>query len=452
MDAAEKRLEKEADGEPKPAPVGGEAERKTHCSITSLRPLRRDELPTSLVWDAELRSLCRRAKEQAGEDWRRLADAAESAYEETRALRRRLRKQEFDWSTLFEMIGQTSARALDVEAMQTYVLRMVSGHFATPLVLIARRTREQKEILAVTAAQGLRQTMPAIPLDSVLCREAMTRRLCLSLNDFSDNAPEAAALRAAGGNLVVPLIQEVERSEAVLEGFLVLGKSLTGRIYGREDFEFLHVLGKMTAICLRNEALYRRAIVDDLTGVASRGHFDVHLTQELNRIRVYGHRGLGLLLLDVDHFKQFNDRWGHQLGDLILRELAQTLAKQVRNVDLVARYGGEEFVVVLLEIGREKALEVAERLRKAIESLRLVADDGTPLQVTASFGAACYPEDAEDKVGLIHAADQAMYRAKDFGRNCVVEAERLGCEERDAAEGEVERRGTTAKVETGEER
>src|SRR5208283_2087218 len=114
----------------------------------------------------------------------------------------------------------------------------------------------------------------------------------------------------------------------------------------------------MFAICLRNEALYRRAIIDDLTGVASRGHFEAQLSQELNRIIAYGHRSMGLVLLDLDNLKAINDTYGHQMGDRVLQELARVLVRQVRNVDLAARYGGEEFAIILIEIDRPRVADV----------------------------------------------------------------------------------------------
>jgi diguanylate cyclase (GGDEF)-like protein len=215
-------------------------------------------------------------------------------------------------------------------------------------------------------------------------------------------------LETMGVRLVVPLIQEVEGAGQVLEGLLLLGPRLSVPGYNEEDIDFLQVLGKMLAICLRNEALYRRSIIDDLTGVASRGHFEAQLSQELNRIIMYGHRGMGLVLLDVDNFKSFNDTYGHQTGDRVLQDLARVLTTQVRNVDLVARYGGEEFAIILLEIERERMVEVADRLRRAVQDMTVEGAQGEKLKITCSFGLACFPTDATDKSTLIQLADEAL--------------------------------------------
>ncbi|HEY3323851.1 MAG TPA: sensor domain-containing diguanylate cyclase [Planctomycetota bacterium] len=367
----------------------------------------------------QLQALSQRALAGSAADVQKLVQWAGLAEQETHLQRRRLRKQQHDFSTLIEIIGQISARSLDLVAMQTYLLRTVSGHFATTKLLIVRRLRPEDRFLSCSAAQGMHEPACQLSIDSPLCQHALSRRTCFELKELAGRHADVDALTALGSELVVPLVQEVESPSAVLEGMLLLGARLAGHGYTEEDIEFLQVLGKMLAICLRNEALYRRSIIDDLTGVASRGHFDAQLSQELNRIATYGHRGLGLLMLDVDNFKDFNDTYGHQTGDRVLQELARLLVRQIRNVDLAARYGGEEFTVILLEIDREKVLEVAQRLRKSIAEMEVLSAYGEKLSITCSFGIACFPQDAGDKSTLIQLADEALYRSKAGGRNCV---------------------------------
>jgi len=123
-------------------------------------------------------------------------------------------------------------------------------------------------------------------------------------------------------------------------------------------------------------------------------------------------------MFDIDHFKRFNDTYGHLQGDIIIKEISRILIASTRSIDVCARYGGEEFAVILIEIERPAAGEVAERLRRMVEAAR-ASFDGAELGVTASFGVACFPDDAEDKQKLIEAADSALYRAKAAGRNRV---------------------------------
>jgi diguanylate cyclase (GGDEF)-like protein len=379
----------------------------------------------SVPVSAELNALCRSLDSGGAAAVSRLREWAIRQDWEAKGLRRRLRKQEHDFATLFEIVSQTSARSLDLVAMQTYLLRTISGHFGTPKLLIVRRLRDEDQELGAAAAQGLRDVRLHMSVDSPLCAEALKRRAPVFLDDWSGDTrklPELMALREMDLELAVPMIQEIEAPSVVLEGFLVLGPRLAQREYSSGDLEFLNVLAKMLAICLRNEALYRRSIVDDLTGLSSRGHFDARLVQELNRVKTYGHGHLGLLMLDIDQFKRLNDAHGHQTGDRVLQELSRVMVQQVRNVDLVARYGGEEFAVIVLEVDRRRLMHVAERIRKAVEEMRVQSTSGEDLQITASFGVACYPDDAEDKFGLIEKADQALYKAKDLGRNRVIMA------------------------------
>ena len=129
---------------------------------------------------------------------------------------------------------------------------------------------------------------------------------------------------------------------------------------------------------------------------------------------------LCLLITDIDHFKKFNDTYGHQQGDIVLKETARLLKESVRKIDLAARYGGEEFAVILPETDIENAKMVAERIRKKIEEFK-VPGQNEPLHVTVSVGVAQYePEKDTEKKDFIEHADKALYKAKDSGRNRVV--------------------------------
>ena len=174
------------------------------------------------------------------------------------------------------------------------------------------------------------------------------------------------------------------------------------------------------------ERLEELSLTDFLTGLYNTRYFVARLTEELERAKRH-QTHLSLIFCDIDFFKKVNDRYGHQFGDCVLKEIGQLLVSKVddikiiarlRKSDVVARYGGEEFVVILPETSKKDAVEVAERMRQAIADHRFQFK-GEGVSVTMSFGVAESPEDSVDCDDLIMCADSAMYQAKKSGRNRV---------------------------------
>lgn len=170
------------------------------------------------------------------------------------------------------------------------------------------------------------------------------------------------------------------------------------------------------------DALRRMAIRDDLTGLFNRRELERMLKEEWQRATRFN-REFSFILFDLDHFKNVNDTYGHQVGDAVLRHVASLLAGQSRSVDRVARYGGEEFAVIQIESNREGARDAADRLRILLADMPcILAERGLVVNVTLSAGVAAYPADAANVEELIGAADKALYVAKALGRNRVVAA------------------------------
>lgn len=167
-----------------------------------------------------------------------------------------------------------------------------------------------------------------------------------------------------------------------------------------------------------NEKLERLANTDSLTGLANRRHFMEVLNAEIERAERYD-RALSLVLVDLDHFKEVNDSWGHLVGDEVLRATARVLESVCRDVDLAGRIGGEELALILPETTEEGASTVAERVRSRIENLRHEAPDGEGFRVTGSIGVAWLDDDVHSREDLLRQADRALYRAKEEGRNRV---------------------------------
>lgn len=162
-----------------------------------------------------------------------------------------------------------------------------------------------------------------------------------------------------------------------------------------------------------NAKLKALAVTDALTGLRNRGAFNTRLGEEFDRAARHGHP-LSVILLDVDHFKQFNDTFGHPAGDAVLRDVAAVLQRTARSTDLVARYGGEEFVLVLPDTDRAGALAMAERVRSAVAS-----EPWDRRAITVSVGVSTLTADTPDAGSLVQEADVALYRSKQAGRNRV---------------------------------
>jgi diguanylate cyclase (GGDEF)-like protein len=165
-----------------------------------------------------------------------------------------------------------------------------------------------------------------------------------------------------------------------------------------------------------NRHLHDQAITDALTGLYNRRHFQDSLEKEMRRCEREG-RPMSLLLLDLDHFKQYNDRWGHTQGDEELRRVAAQVTKSVRTTDVAFRYGGEEFAVLLPSCTKEQAAEVAEKIRAAVDAHGHRA--GVQGRTTVSIGVATFPQDGRAARGLVDTADGALYAAKAAGRDRV---------------------------------
>ncbi len=202
--------------------------------------------------------------------------------------------------------------------------------------------------------------------------------------------------------------------------------TLAGHRLSGGSVEFVIVSAQDISEQVRMQAeLQRLALRDPLTGVYNRLEMVRRLREELARAHRYK-RSVSAFLLDVDHFKQINDRHGHRAGDAALQLLVQVLEKELRHSDYIARFGGEEFVVILPETPPREALELAQRLCAKVQRTPLTLPDGRTLNLTASIGVAAFPDHVEGWEDLIEAADRAMYQAKKRGRNRAQVADATG--------------------------
>jgi diguanylate cyclase (GGDEF)-like protein len=204
-------------------------------------------------------------------------------------------------------------------------------------------------------------------------------------------------------------------------GLVFLGGRTEGLRYREEDFSILSFLGEVLNVSLRNISQYRKleelSYTDSLSGLYNYRYFRKRLSEEIFRAKRY-QRKLTLVILDIDEFKSYNDSFGHQSGDQIIKQLGEEIIKVVRSIDVVCRYGGDEFCIIMPETDQEECLKFLERLRKHIHQ-HTFADDFLQLEhhLSLSAGGAIYPQHARTSERLIYCADMALLRAKSSGRN-----------------------------------
>jgi diguanylate cyclase (GGDEF)-like protein len=195
-----------------------------------------------------------------------------------------------------------------------------------------------------------------------------------------------------------------------------------GRDFTEVDLSFMTKISEHLALAINQVSLHQKmvelAITDDLTKLFNTRYLERTLDMEVSRCDRYN-TSLSLIFMDVDYFKNVNDRYGHIIGSKLLVEVGQLLLTKLRAVDIVARYGGDEFVIVLPQTNLKYATQIAERMRKTIAETTFLKEQGYNIKVTASFGLAAYPEKAQSKEELLKLADEAMYRVKYHTRNGV---------------------------------
>jgi two-component system cell cycle response regulator len=333
-----------------------------------------------------------------------LVTAAFSALNE-----RELRRRKDDSEGLASMATQLEGVSRGDHVAETLLdhIGRQYGFFRGVVVL----TKTQPTVLASRGAEH--HTFPSgAQLDRV-ARTVEARRAPALLKVLDPNVDPclSALLPNARGVVVAPLI-----AEGRLLGVVAVEHSKRARHIERRVVNMINQFSAYAALALDNALLLQQvqqmADTDALTGVGNRRLFERTLEREITHAQIKG-KQLSLLLVDVDHFKAFNDALGHQAGDQALREVASVLIRRCRKQDTVARYGGEEFAVVVSGADVERSLKLAEELRLAV----CAAQAARP--VTASVGVATYPQDAPDSSTLVRSADRALYAAKRQGRNRV---------------------------------
>lgn len=328
-----------------------------------------------------------------------MSEQLASKIEELEQERARLRES-------LHRIGQTFASNLDRRALLELALQTaLDGAEATCGRLTTRETADQP-LSEFGVSGSLRGYEPAV-------HEA--ERAALK----SRGVGEASVSDRYVASVSLGLLADSHRAQ----GVITVGRE--GRPFTDDDRDMLRSLAAQTTLALENVDLHhqvqRQAVTDELTGLANHGRFQELLSAEIEQVRRYEHP-VGLIMLDIDNFKSVNDTFGHPQGDVVLKHVARVLRENSRDVDSPARYGGEEMALILPHTDLQGSHAIAERVRTAIEALRVprLDHDGV-LRVTASVGVASSADG--DKDALIADADAALYTAKRGGKNRTVAAQ-----------------------------
>lgn len=249
-------------------------------------------------------------------------------------------------------------------------------------------------------------------------RQAEIQRAEMMMPDHFGSTAEKSVYALFPGTCCL-LIQYLHLPE-LLKGFILASSTTPFAFDGFR--QFFDVISTTVAHTIQNTRLHTRinemAIRDAVTGLYNRHHLDERLHHSFAISKRYN-RELSVIMVDIDHFKACNDTYGHQVGDLILREVAHLMQNRLRATDVIGRYGGEEFLIILQETGHTGARIVAENLIHKVQQSPLDIGLESPIHVTISAGFATYPSDATTLEQLIHMADMGLYEAKRKGRNRV---------------------------------
>jgi diguanylate cyclase (GGDEF)-like protein len=330
---------------------------------------------------------------------------------------RELRRRRADMEALAAMAAELD-ETTDPDAIARILLKTVKESFGLePGVVLGVRRGTRSRLVPLDADES---GDAGVGIDAVVKKAWDTREVVLVKElDRASDPQLAALLPGARYVVVVPLIAEGHPLG-------VLAVQNSSRIRSSIELRVVTVLAQLAshaALALRNARLLQEvrqmAETDPLTSLANRRTFDKALEKELSRARRSGDH-VSLVMVDIDHFKAFNDTYGHQAGDELLKAVARALTRTARDFDVVARYGGEEFAVILPACSWEDSLSAADRLRKAVAQVR----SHTP--ITASAGVATFPVHATDGAALIRSADIALYESKKAGRDRVTRWEPPG--------------------------
>jgi diguanylate cyclase (GGDEF)-like protein len=306
--------------------------------------------------------------------------------------------------------SQTIANCIDIDRILSLVLEaaMKESGAAKGFACLRDATRE----LFLIEAKGLPGELA----------EKINEQLKLSFNWEEDTFAEPFTIKVGLDSGPTDLLLLPLNHKSPLQGIVVLFDEADNNFHTNINYSNIRFLVEQSALAMENAGRFSVAKdllnIDELTGLYNYRYLGIALEREVRRAERYG-LSLSIIFLDVDLLKVVNDTYGHLIGSQALKEVATVIKNSVREVDIVIRYGGDEYTIILIETNRQGASVVAERIRSTIANQTFFLDGQLSVNLTASLGFACYPEDTNSKLELLEMADRAMYHGKQSGKNIV---------------------------------
>ena len=342
----------------------------------------------------------------------------EAVVVKTEQVRKEIEKKNRELEILLET-GEDLGTSLELdkifEIIKEKIQKIISCQ--TCIIFLVEEVEGEVQLVAKTVAGPYTEyvltvkNFPISPNETIVGWVASERKYSFIADTEAQSTPPPM-IRYERSEMAVPL---VSKEECV--GVIYVGQQKANS-FTQDDLNLLITLANQAAFSITNAQLYQKthnmAITDGLTGLFTHRIFQEKLQEEVQKAQRYK-TCMSMIMVDTDHFKAYNDTYGHPDGDVLLKEICKLLKSYVRGTDIVCRYGGDEFTLILVEADKKTAINTAERIRQAIQ-LRL---NQREVKITASIGVASYPEDATNKEELMGKADEALYKAKRGGRNRV---------------------------------
>ncbi|HAF62440.1 MAG TPA: hypothetical protein DCK95_08950 [Anaerolineaceae bacterium] len=334
-----------------------------------------------------------------------------------------LKQRNQELMLLYE-VGMAMTEGLDIHEVVSGLFKQVETLKNIDLFLLGLFNKDNKYPLYLYNSEDkTTQMIEIVPdLQNDLLKQLLDKKTTVYVKNYKteDIPPELKKLKNypienIHSSVNIPLLEGGE-----IIGIMTAGNRREGG-FNENQIRFLETIASQVAITLQNVIMYDRmkelAIIDELTGIYNRRFLYLAANKELDRSRRYN-KDLSMILIDIDHFKEVNDHFGHLAGDKVLQKITQVAQKELRSSDVFARYGGEEFLILLADTDGEAAVRVAERIRYSMESLRVKYMEDE-ISVTISLGVTRLSSERETLQEIIATADQALYEAKQKGRNRV---------------------------------